>query len=714
MSSRKARRAQQQKHLGDEQQRIQTKTKQPDTDNRNEKFDDDDNSNNFADDDLKNSSNTKNQDSAFAGENKGEFDQVDNIDIEGGDGKQESAVEENDSKASSKKKLTKKEIRDLKKLRKQGKITEEQRALLNPELILKPTIDDKEARIQREQTESAVTGLQQQKGVVDSMSKDIHIQKFSLAIHGKVLFADADLHLAYGRKYGLVGPNGSGKSTLLRHISQRHLPIPQHIRILHVEQEVEGTDQKAIDAVLAADTERTALLEEERKLKPLSVENTDEGLAANERLIEIYNRLKAIGAYSAEHRASAILAGLQFSQEMMQMPTKQFSGGWRMRIALARALFVNPDLLLLDEPTNHLDLNAVIWLEAYLKKWKKTLLVVSHDRDFLNWVVTDIIHLHKLQLHYYKGDYDTYEKTFLDASRLHEKKLKEQEKKTKLLNEKQTQAAKEKKKKMEKDGLLQKDKKVYKVKFTFEDPGPLSIPVIQIKDVSFGYSPDKLLFKNLELNIDLKSRIAIVGPNGVGKSTLINLIMGELEPTSGEIIRNRKLRMCKFAQHFVDQLVMTDTPIEYLKKKIPPSQKDEIKEQDLRNYLGKFGIKDKEPLQPIQLLSGGQKSRIVLASIAMQLPHILFLDEPTNHLDIQSVDALAKALQEFKGAVVLISHDQRLITTVCNELWVVGNQKVTIYNGTFDDYRQELIDQMPDDLFEDEDTTDNAKTQSKK
>jgi ATP-binding cassette subfamily F protein 1 len=172
--------------------------------------------------------------------------------------------------------------------------------------------------------------------------------------------------------------------------------------------------------------------------------------------------------------------------------------------------------------------------------------------------------------------------------------------------------------------------------------------------------------------------------------------------------------MCKFAQHFVDQLVMTDTPIEYLKKKIPPSQKDEIKEQDLRNYLGKFGIKDKEPLQPIQLLSGGQKSRIVLASIAMQLPHILFLDEPTNHLDIQSVDALAKALQEFKGAVVLISHDQRLITTVCNELWVVGNQKVTIYNGTFDDYRQELIDQMPDDLFEDEDTTDNAKTQSKK
>jgi len=224
-----------------------------------------------------------------------------------------------------------------------------------------------------------------------------------------LLLRDTDLTIAHGRKYGLIGPNGSGKSTLLRHISQRHLPIPSHIQMLHVEQEIEGTDQIALDAVLEADVERSSLLAELEKLQPLSEKNTDDGFKAQERCIDIHKRLRAIGAHSAEARAAAILSGLQFTTEMQKKKTREFSGGWRMRISLARALFVLPDLLLLDEPTNHLDLDAVIWLEAYLKRYKKTLLLVSHDRNFLNGVVTDIISLQEQKLVYFKGNYDNFE-----------------------------------------------------------------------------------------------------------------------------------------------------------------------------------------------------------------------------------------------------------------------------------------------------------------
>jgi ATP-binding cassette subfamily F protein 3 len=245
---------------------------------------------------------------------------------------------------------------------------------------------------------------------------------------------------------------------------------------------------------------------------------------------------------------------------------------------------------------------------------------------------------------------------------------------------------------------LQRDDKEYNVKFIFSDPGPLSIPVVQIKDVTFGYSPEKILFRNVELNVGMESRVAIVGPNGIGKSTLMNLILGDLHPLTGEIIRNRKLRVSKFSQHFVDQLTMTDTPVQFVGKKFT-----ELKPQEVRNTLGKFGLSGKTQLQPIQLLSGGQKSRVALCTLSLELPHILLLDEPTNHLDIQSVDALSEALSDFEGAVALISHDQRLISRVCNELWVCGDQKVQVYDGTFEEYRQELIDQMDDELFMDSD-----------
>jgi len=258
-----------------------------------------------------------------------------------------------------------------------------------------------------------------------------------------------------------------------------------------------------------------------------------------------------------------------------------------------------------------------------------------------------------------------------------------------------------KKRKLKKKGIIEKAGKEYSVKFIFKDPGPLGYPVIQIKNASFGYKPgeENYLFKDLELNLDLKSRIAIVGPNGAGKSTLMNLILGELEPTKGEILRNRNLRVAKFSQHFIDQLTMTDTPIEYIGKKFP-----EMKPQDVRNKLGLYNLKGALHHKPISLLSGGQKSRVAMAEIGLKLPHILFLDEPTNHLDIQSVDALSQALQEFTGGVVLITHDQRLVSTVANELWVCrGDMGVEIFEGSFDDYKQEIIEKMPDDLFIDSD-----------
>lgn len=548
---------------------------------------------------------------------------------------------------------------------------------------------------------SALTGLEtvNRQQIEQSMSRDIRVDKFTLSFQSKVLLRDADLRVAYGHKYGIIGPNGTGKSTLLRHISGRHLPLPSHIRILHVEQEVVGDETIALDAVLSADEERILLLKEEAELKPISQENSTRALKANERLIEVYDRLKAINAYSAEARASAIMSGLGFTEEMKKMMTKQFSGGWRMRIALARALFVVPDLLILDEPTNHLDLNAVIWLEAYLKRWKKSLLVVSHDRDFLNYFVTDIIYIHNLSLEYFKGDYDTFEKASEQTKRQQEKAFKKQQKALDKIQRDQTQKDRENKQKIIKSGLVQAVERDYSVKFEFEDPGQLKPPVIQVKDAEFGYDPAKdPLFSHVELNIDMDSRIAVVGPNGVGKSTFMSLMLGELEPTSGEIIRNRHLRTVKFAQHFVDQLEVASSAVDYIQRLYP-----DMTPLDIRQVLGRFGLKGTTQTQSIESLSGGQKSRVMLVSIALKKPHMLFLDEPTNHLDIQSVDALSESLKEFPGGIVLISHDQRLISNVCNEIWVVRKGAVDIYDGTFEDYRDELISNMDDSLFESDD-----------
>ncbi|XP_023950462.2 ATP-binding cassette sub-family F member 1 isoform X2 [Bicyclus anynana] len=412
---------------------------------------------------------------------------------------------------------------------------------------------------------------------------DIKVENFSISAKGKDLFVNANLLIANGRRYGLVGPNGHGKTTLLRHLAQRAFPLPSHIDILLCEQEVTANDTSAVETILEADVKRTELLNECKELET-QIEKGD--LKKQDRLNEVYAELKAIGADSAEPRARRILAGLGFSREMQNRATKNFSGGWRMRVSLARALYIEPTLLLLDEPTNHLDLNAVIWLDNYLQGWKKTLLVVSHDQSFLDNVCNEIIHLDQQKLLYYKGNYTMFKKMYAQKRKEQIKEYEKQEKRIKELKAHgQSKKAAEKKqkealtRKQEKnrsksqreeaeDGaapvtLLQRPKE-YLVKFTFPDPPPLQPPILGLHNVDFNFPGQKPLFKQVDFGIDLSTRIAIVGPNGVGKSTFLKLLVGELSPICGELIRNHRLRIGRFDQHSGEHLTADESPIEYL------------------------------------------------------------------------------------------------------------------------------------------------------
>lgn len=565
--------------------------------------------------------------------------------------------------------------------------------------------------------------------VVAAEQDCLRIQPFSLSFRGTTLFKETSVTLATGHRYGLVGPNGCGKSTFLRNLASKRLPgMDPNFDLLHVEQEVEGTDEPALEAVLSADTYRLSLLTEKEELEKsqeeAAEEETEEEAAAKRaRLETVYSELRAISAESAPARAAKILSGLQFTPEMQAQATKAFSGGWRMRIALARALFRQPSLLLLDEPTNHLDLHAVIWLEEYLRRWKKTLIVVSHDRDFLNSVITRIVHIDQLKLNLYRGDYDSFMGTLADKRRAQKKAHKQQKQKlddykrmmsgdakaggkSKKGANKQLTAQQRKQKEREieklKDNLVD-DVSEYSVAFHFPDPGhELDYPIIQVNEVTFRYPPKqeetegKMIFQDLNLAIDMESRISLVGANGTGKSTLLGLIFGSLRATEGSVTINPHLRIGYFAQHFADSLQMDISPVQHLAKKFP-----EAPYQELRKALGQFGLPGKIHTQPIQTLSGGQKNRVVFAGIALENPDILYLDEPTNHLDIESIEALALALEEYDGAVVVVSHDARLIDAICNDIWIVGDQKVnTTFKGSIFDYRQTIIDALTEDDFE--------------
>ncbi|XP_023665569.1 ATP-binding cassette sub-family F member 1 isoform X2 [Paramormyrops kingsleyae] len=539
-------------------------------------------------------------------------------------------------------------------------------------------------------------------------ASDIKLEKFSISAHGKELFVNADLLIVAGRRYGLVGPNGKGKTTLLKHIANRALSIPPNIDVLLCEQEVVADDTPAVEAVLKADTRRLKLLEEERQLQNLLEKGED---SVSERLQKVYEELRVIGAAAAEAKARRILAGLSFTPEMQNRPTKKFSGGWRMRVSLARALFMEPTLLMLDEPTNHLDLNAVIWLNNYLQGWKKTLLIVSHDQSFLDDVCTDIIHLDNQKLYYYRGNYLTFKKMYVQKQKELQKQYDKQEKKLRDLKaggkstkqaEKQTkEALTRKQQKGKKKGAEEESQEVmellkrpreYTVKFTFPNPPPLSPPILGLHSVDFTYEGQKPLFKNVDFGIDMDSRICIVGPNGVGKSTILLLLTGKLNPTRGEMRKNHRLKVGFFNQQYADQLNMEEAATEYLQRNF------NLPYQDSRKCLGRFGLESHAHTIQISKLSGGQKARVVFAELACRQPDVLILDEPTNNLDIESIDALSEAINEYKGAVIIVSHDARLITETQCQLWVVEDRTINQIDGDFEDYKREVLEALGETL----------------
>jgi ATP-binding cassette subfamily F protein 2 len=528
------------------------------------------------------------------------------------------------------------------------------------------------------------------------LSRDIKIGKFGVSLNGVELVQDTTLELNHGRRYGFIGLNGSGKTTMMRVIGERQIPIPKHIDIFHLTGEIPAGEETPLEAVLAglsAEVERLESLVEELTSK-------DEDGELDDQLQEIYERLDSLEAGTANSRAGKILCGLGFTHKMQEQPTKSFSGGWRMRIALARALFITPALLLLDEPTNHLDLEACIWLEEYLKKYNKILVIISHSQDFLNGVCTNIIHLQNKILKYYGGNYDQYVTTRAELEEHQMKQYNREQGEVAHIKEyiakyghgsaKLARQAKSREKalaKMVEEGLTEKVVKDRVFVFNFLPCGPIPPPVLMFNGVSFAYEGKKQLYKNLELGIDLDSRIALVGPNGAGKSTLLKLMIGELQPTEGMVRAHQHLRIGRYHQHLQDQLDINLSPLEYLKKEYPDlAQTPEI----LRQQIGRFGITGKAQTTPIKFLSDGQKSRVVFAWIAYKAPHILLLDEPTNHLDIETIDSLAVAINEYEGGLVLVSHDFRLIGQVADEIWECKDGKLTKYQGDIVAYKSQL------------------------
>ncbi|KAJ2085842.1 ATP-binding cassette, regulator of translational elongation [Coemansia sp. S100] len=533
--------------------------------------------------------------------------------------------------------------------------------------------------------------------------KDVKLDGFDISYAGKRILTNSSVHLVYGRRYGLIGRNGIGKSTLLRNIAHRELAVPTYISILFVEQEMIGDDTPAIRSVLKADIFREQLLRDETSINeelkkldsPSPLDERGEVMSKHEidakknemgdRLNGIMTKLTEIESDKAEAKAGEILNGLGFSALDFQKPTRSFSGGWRMRLSLARALFCRPDLLLLDEPTNMLDIPAVVWLERYLKTWTSTLLVVSHDREFLDEVATDIVHQHSEQLDQYRGNFQTFwstrEERRKNQMREYESQMQQRAHLQEFIdrwryNANRAAQAQMKIKILEKMPELEKPEDDKIVTFSFPDPESISPPVLYMTDVTFSYSAERKILDKVNIDMQMDARVAIVGPNGAGKTTLLKLLIGTLDPTSGVVHRHGRLRIAYFSQHHVDQLDLTLTAVAHLKKMYPGNSDEEY-----RRHLGCFGISGMTGLQEIKTLSGGQKSRVTFAGLAVQQPHFLVLDEPTNHLDMESMDALTTALKQFKGGVVLVSHDERFIDSVCTEMWVCADQKVTKFAG---------------------------------
>ncbi|KAG6129341.1 ABC transporter ATP-binding protein arb1 [Claviceps purpurea] len=538
-------------------------------------------------------------------------------------------------------------------------------------------------------------------GVLSSTqaSKDVKINSTSLVFHGRVLITDSTMELSYGRRYGLLGENGCGKSTLLKAIAAREFPIPDHIDIYLLNEGAPPSELGALEWVV---TEAENEMERLDKLAEKLLE--DEG-PESPVLVDLYDHMDKMDPSTFATRASLILTGLGFNKKTIHKKTKDMSGGWRMRVALAKALFVKPSLLLLDDPTAHLDLEACVWLEEYLKKWDRTLVLVSHSMDFLNGVCSNMIDMRDTKLLYYGGNYDSYHKTRAENETNQMKAYTKQQDEIahikKFIASAGTYAnlvrqAKSRQKildKMEADGFIQPVTPDRVFTFRFADVEKLPPPVLSFDNVTFSYSGEKAddLYRHLELGFDMDSRTALVGPNGVGKSTLLRLMTGKLSPTDGSVTRHTHLKLGLYSQHSAEQLDLTKSALDFVRDKYKDKSQDY---QYWRQQLGRYGLTGESQTALMGTLSEGQKSRIVFALLAIDGPNMLLLDEPTNGLDIPTIDSLADAINAFSGGVVVVSHDFRLLDKIAKQILVCENQTIRRWDSSIGAYKDYLRKKM--------------------
>ena len=515
------------------------------------------------------------------------------------------------------------------------------------------------------------------------------ISDLSLRIAGRLLLDHASLTLPAGTKAGLVGRNGTGKTTLFRAITGDLAPetgsitLPKNTRIGQVAQEAPGTEEPLIEIVLKADTERLSLMCEA------------ETATDAHRIAEIQTRLADIDAHSAEARAASILAGLGFDAEAQKRPASSFSGGWRMRVALAAVLFAEPDLLLLDEPTNYLDLEGTLWLESYVARYPHTVLLISHDRDLLNRAVSSIVHLERQKLTFWRGGYDQFERQYAERAELQEKMRIRQEAQRKHMESfverfrykaSKARQAQSRLKALEKLKPIAAAVNETVAPFRFPDPEKaVASPIIAIDRGAVGYAPGKPVLKNLSLRIDNDDRIALLGANGNGKSTFAKLLAGRLNLEAGTMTIAPGLKVSIFAQHQLDDLRPEENAYQHVRRLMPDAPESRV-----RSKVAQFGLTTEKMNTPAKDLSGGEKARLLMGLAAFEGPNLFILDEPTNHLDIDSREALMHALNDFDGAVILISHDRHLIEATADRLWLVRDGTVEPFDGDLSDYRQQI------------------------
>ena len=517
----------------------------------------------------------------------------------------------------------------------------------------------------------------------------LQINELTFDAWGRRFFDSASVSLPPGGKVGLVGRNGVGKSTLFKlimgelHQGGGEISMPRNTRIGSVDQEHPATPVSLLDTILAADEERAELTARLDTAPP-------------EELGEIYGRLIEIDADAAPSRAAEILAGLGFSTEDLQRPMAEFSGGWRMRVALAAALFSEPDLLLLDEPTNYLDLEGALWLEARLKKYPRTALIISHDRELLNNSVGYILHLSEGKLELYTGGYDDFETRRAEKQRLQAANRVKQEAERAHLQAFVDRFRAKASKASQAQSRLKRLAKLKPVAATLEErvagftlpspPRPLAPPLVRLEHANVGYG-DKVVLRNLNLRMDVDDRIGLLGVNGAGKSTFAKMIAGALPIMAGDLHRDRKMKVGWFHQHQIEALDPADTPLEIIRRAMPDAS-----ESSRRSRLAQFGLGFDKQETTVANLSGGERARLLLNMVAMEAPHMLILDEPTNHLDVDSRRALLDALNDYEGAVILITHDRSLMELVADRLWLAADGTVKPFNGDMDDYAKFVID----------------------